>query len=375
MVTVRGWLAVLLSTLAVGGAAAFGGGFDPGPGAAAGGGVTVGDAVSGGTANRVVVSDAAGDVATPDLLRVDLSNARLGINTTPTTALDVLGDNIFHHATGGSPSTIISRTAATDSSGLLFWTNFPNAVSGADPVYGLQHRPDETFWIKRNDGASDFAMLTFDTASKATFSGAVEMQSTLDIRGNISNGGSATCFTGVTGAPCFTENIVAIAPSSGPLSLLYTRNAGTDAQTGVAFVDSANVTTGGLRYYGTAHSLAVVQNKVGFFAQGGAASIIIGHVQTDVAAGTTLVDFRDGSNFANSVATIDGAGNLFLNASATRSKGTIALSGGTNTVTVASGSVCVCTDTTAINAVQCSVSSTTLTINGTGTDTIAYHCM
>jgi len=55
-------------------------------------------------------------------------------------------------------------------------------------------------------------------------------------------------------------------------------------------------------------------------------------------------------------------------------KGTVALAGGTATVTVQSGAVCTCTDTTAVAAVQCAISSTTLTLTGTGTDTIAYLC-
>ena len=70
----------------------------------------------------------------------------------------------------------------------------------------------------------------------------------------------------------------------------------------------------------------------------------------------------------------DGAGNMFLAAGATRSKGTITLAAGTGTATVASGSVCVCTDTTANASVKCAVATTTLTATGTGTDVIAYMC-
>lgn len=55
-------------------------------------------------------------------------------------------------------------------------------------------------------------------------------------------------------------------------------------------------------------------------------------------------------------------------------RGTVALSGGTATVTVQNGAVCTCTDTTAVAAVKCSVTTTTLTLTGTGTDTIAYLC-
>lgn len=61
--------------------------------------------------------------------------------------------------------------------------------------------------------------------------------------------------------------------------------------------------------------------------------------------------------------------------SASSSRGTITLAAGTGTATVVAGSTCVCSDSTAVAAVQCSVSSTTLTANGTGSDVIAYVCL
>lgn len=54
--------------------------------------------------------------------------------------------------------------------------------------------------------------------------------------------------------------------------------------------------------------------------------------------------------------------------------GVQALTAGSATVTVVSGCHAICTDTTAAAAVKCSVSSTTLTIAGTGTDSINYFC-
>lgn len=54
--------------------------------------------------------------------------------------------------------------------------------------------------------------------------------------------------------------------------------------------------------------------------------------------------------------------------------GTKALTAGSGTVTVVSGCHPICTDTTAAAAVKCSVSSTTLTITGTSTDSINYFC-
>ncbi|KKR43250.1 MAG: hypothetical protein UU10_C0018G0007 [Parcubacteria group bacterium GW2011_GWF1_40_6] len=57
-------------------------------------------------------------------------------------------------------------------------------------------------------------------------------------------------------------------------------------------------------------------------------------------------------------------------------KGTVALTGGTATVTVNSGAVCVVSETTdETKTVKGVVSGTTLTITGTGTDTIAYVCL
>jgi hypothetical protein len=57
-----------------------------------------------------------------------------------------------------------------------------------------------------------------------------------------------------------------------------------------------------------------------------------------------------------------------------KSCGSTTLSGGTKAITVRSGAFCVCTSATT-NAVRCSVSSTTLTATGTGTDAFSYLCM
>lgn len=63
-------------------------------------------------------------------------------------------------------------------------------------------------------------------------------------------------------------------------------------------------------------------------------------------------------------------------AGSTKNAGSVNLSGGTASVTVTSGTHCVCQDqTTAGTAVKCPVSSTTATFTGTGTDTITYVCM
>ncbi len=54
--------------------------------------------------------------------------------------------------------------------------------------------------------------------------------------------------------------------------------------------------------------------------------------------------------------------------------GTITLSGGTGTATTFTGAICVCSDSTANNSVQCAVSGDTLTATGTTTDVIVYVC-
>jgi hypothetical protein len=50
------------------------------------------------------------------------------------------------------------------------------------------------------------------------------------------------------------------------------------------------------------------------------------------------------------------------------------LSAGSQTATVVSGCRAICTDTSNTNAVKCSVSGTTLTLTGTGSDVINYFC-
>lgn len=208
-------------------------------------------------------------------------------------------------------------------------------------------------------------------AGTVILSGTVQFAGAVDARSSISNGGSATCFTGVTGVPCFTESI-AIAPASGDGVVSLRFNANTNAE-GVSFYDESNALVGGTRFYGSAFSDADFANKNTYVSVGK----MISELRTDdVAAGTAAWEVRDNALATGAqLFTVDGAGNIFLNASATRSKGSITLAAGTGTATVVAASICTCADTTAANACRVSLSGTTLTITGTGTDVVNYHCL
>ena len=84
--------------------------------------------------------------------------------------------------------------------------------------------------------------------------------------------------------------------------------------------------------------------------------------------------FETGGN--GQVFFVDKEGDVFPDGktSLAQQSGTITLAAGTGTATVTSGARCVCTDQTAVAAVQCVVATTTLTANGTGTDVITYIC-
>lgn len=68
-----------------------------------------------------------------------------------------------------------------------------------------------------------------------------------------------------------------------------------------------------------------------------------------------------------------------LTASASANKGTLLLDGGSPTVTVSSGAVCVCSlvsaDAGTVHNTACPVASTTMTAAGNKGDTIAYQCL
>jgi hypothetical protein len=194
---------------------------------------------------------------------------------------------------------------------------------------------------------------------------------TTDLRGPILNGGSATCGGLAAGSVCVQDTAGITVESSGSSTLNL--GFGTTASAGqVVVYNASDVAMGGFGCVGSAADADIADTCY----IGGVTKLLVYGRTDDVAAGTMHSKWID--NYSASgveLMTLDGAGNLFLNASATRTKGTITLAAGTGTATVASGSICVCTDTTANASVRCAVATTTLTATGTGTDVIAYHCL
>lgn len=214
---------------------------------------------------------------------------------------------------------------------------------------------------------------SFGSAAQTTISaaGAIATTAPADLRGNISNGGSATCFTAVTGAVCVTD-VMALAPAAGD-GVIHMKPGTNTSAAGIALWNTAATAVGTLAFFDSGVSDADYADKVVWR---GVSKKMAALRTDDAAAGAVVLEVMDNVSATGAqLMFVDGDGNLFLNASATRTKGTITLAAGTGTATVASGSVCTCTDTTAVAAVQCSVTTTTLTANGTGTDVIAYHCL
>lgn len=139
------------------------------------------------------------------------------------------------------------------------------------------------------------------------------------------------------------------------------------------FLDSAGTAVGQFVYAGSAVANASTADKVYLSAQ---SKILALQRADNVVAGSPLLEIWNNTNGGGTkVATVDGSGNIILSSGSTRSKGTVTLSGGAATVTVSSGAICTCSDTTSAAAVRCSVSSTTLSVAGTGTDVISYLCL
>jgi hypothetical protein len=251
-------------------------------------------------------------------------------------------------AGGGGGGVTEGQVISGGTANRFVFTNADGGVSTASPALGEAAHLTSTL---RVDGASD-------------------------LRGAISNGGSGTCnsTTVSAGLLCTADSIMVPATTAGAnggYAMMFR-----DTFTGrFRTVRDGNGCIGDLYCAGSDGvnlEVSTSGDQLRLMTTGG--GVINANTSTDIAAGASLMEWRDNGITGNLLMSLDGAGNLFLNASATRSKGTITLAAGTGTVTVASGSVCVCGNTSALNAVQCAVSSTTLTATGTGTDVIAYSC-
>jgi hypothetical protein len=249
---------------------------------------------------------------------------------------------------GVDPSASTCATAAE-------YNNLASGAAAGDYAVCEAYNGTEVFSVKR-DGT---------TAVTGTFA----VTGNTDLQANVSNSSSATCFTGITGEVCSTDNV---SITTGGTSYFRAKVGTTSTQGGLAMYDSANTNVGTYTYYGSA-SDADVADKITVV---GVTKIVQLTRTDDVAAGTTAFEMRDNTSGTGvSLVAVDGAGNIKLDSGATRSRGSITLSAGSGTATVTSGALCVCSDSTANASVKCVVASTTLTATGTGTDVIVYHCL
>lgn len=274
-----------------------------------------------------------------NLLVVDASADAVGINdSTPDALLDVAGTLRVD-----GQATFVADPSSTGAANASVYVNPATSAS------------NEMFLACADNGTAVFS---------------VDKEGDVDVR-TLANSAAGTCFTGQTGVVCVTDNM-AVSPTSGGGVIALRNNSTADVE-GFSFYDNSLTNLGGPRYYGSTVADADFTDKMAWVSVGKMISML----RTEaVAAGTVVFEVRDDAlGTGVQLFTVDGSGNLFVNAAGTRTKGTITLAAGTGTATVASGSVCVCSDTTAVNAVQCSVTTTTLTANGTGTDVIAYHCL
>lgn len=218
------------------------------------------------------------------------------------------------------------------------------------------------------------AQTTISAAGAITSSAAATFTSATatDVQGGLQNTGSTACFGSITGAVCVPDaNGVAVSPASGDAVIRLSNPVNTGSS--VVYVYAQSSLVGGLRWSDVGSSDADYADKLSV----ASTNKLMAAIQSaDISAGSAMYEWRD--NAAGSgvrLAYIDGAGNLYTASGGTRTRGSITLAAGTGTATVSTGAVCVCTDRTAVAAVQCSVSGTTLTANGTGTDVISYLCI
>lgn len=223
-------------------------------------------------------------------------------------------------------------------------------------------------------GGGTVAGVTSFTGQVTTTGGLVTQTTTTDFQVGAQNSTANTCATYNAGDICWLDSMSVNAASASARLTLNTTASSNQGYAQLQF-QTAGTNAGRLMYNGASGAQldADLAGTIALVGYGGYVATV-GQDATS-AAGTVIFKVMDAlGGTAQTVLTVDGEGNLFLLANATRSKGDITLAAGTGTATVASGAKCTCTDTTAANAVRCAVSGTTLTATGTGTDVITYHC-
>jgi hypothetical protein len=184
---------------------------------------------------------------------------------------------------------------------------------------------------------------------------------------NCTFAGTTTVGAITTGSISSTSSSNTIGSPSVPFNYVVFGNSGGILHTNTNFAWQMTTNNGGAVRYrgGTSNS-------------GTSIAHMFGPNATDLtAAGAKIASWYNDNSFATEIAYLDQAGTTAtkqLKVTATTGGGTITLSAGSGTATVLSGHRCVCSDTTALALCKPSVSGTTLTITGTGTDVIAYLC-
>jgi len=277
-----------------------------------------------------------------------------------------------------SDATGLNIAAAAANGDIRFIANAGGALDTSDEKARI-NADGTTCWGATSCTETMSITGTLSATGNATFNGNVVLGSdtadAVTLNADLITVGSDTVVdisTPGTDGWTFSGGDVAVT-TSGNNAILKVRSTSASGDESIYFYDNSNVLKGRMGYANASFAEADIRN-VYVLAYDSVKTIFL--QEDDIAAGTIGWQWGDAiSGVATALMTLDGAGNLALAAGATRSKGTITLSGGTGTATVASGAVCVCTDTTAANAVKCAVSSTTLTATGTTTDVIAYHCL
>ena len=226
---------------------------------------------------------------------------------------------------------------------------FINMPSGAAAT-------DKALAIKTNDTTDRFSVDN---------SGATVVGGTLDLHGNVSTSTSPTCWTGVTGVPCFSETI-AVNANDG----LYIHSQSTAGTAVVRTYNSTNSQVGAMGYYDTASTTAF-QGKHVMFTTLGTGFVI--STNTDYAAGTAVLEINDGSAGANNLFKFLGSGAVKWNPNTSAAGITCnSANEGTEYVRVIAASnksgKCLCTQTSS------GVYAWTVSYTGGGTALVAGDC-